>query len=42
MITFIHPHFAHLLEIIPNGKIVRFEKFSDGWPRIFLENKEDI
>ncbi len=42
MITFIHPHFAHLLETISNGKIVRFEKFSDGWPRIFLENKEDI
>lgn len=42
MITFIHPHFSHLQETIEGSHIVRFEKFSDGWPRIFLENKKKI
>lgn len=39
---FLHPHFSHLTTHISDAKIVRFEKFSDGWPRIFLENKNDI
>lgn len=39
---FLHPHFAHLQKTIPDSIIVRFESFSDGWPRIFLENKELI
>ncbi|MBP6981623.1 ribose-phosphate diphosphokinase [Candidatus Gracilibacteria bacterium] len=39
---FLHPHFSYLTEKIPETKIVRFEKFSDGWPRIFLEEKENI
>lgn len=39
---FLHPHFSHLTKKIPDAKIVRFEKFSDGWPRIFLEDKEHI
>lgn len=39
---FLHPHFSHLAEKIPDAKIVRFEKFSDGWPRIFLEDKDTI
>jgi ribose-phosphate pyrophosphokinase len=39
---FLHPNFSHLQSKIPESKIVRFEKFSDGWPRIFLENKDEI
>lgn len=42
MINFLHPHFSHLAEEIPDAKIVRFEKFSDGWPRIFLEDKNTV
>lgn len=42
MLTFLHPHFSHLAKEIADAQIVRFEKFSDGWPRIFLENKEEI
>lgn len=42
MLTFLHPHFFHLGEKIADSKIVRFEKFSDGWPRIFLENKQEL
>ncbi len=42
MLTFLHPHFSHLENKISYAKIVRFEKFSDGWPRIFLEDKEEI
>lgn len=42
MITFLHPHFSYLVEKIPGAKIIQFEKFSDGWPRIFLEEKEKI
>lgn len=39
---FLHPNFAHLTDKIPEAKIVRFEQFSDGWPRIFLEDKSAI
>lgn len=39
---FLHPNFSHLNSKIPNSKIVRFEQFSDGWPRIFLEDKDSI
>ncbi len=39
---FLHSHFSHLQRQFSNAQIVRFEKFSDGWPRIFLENKETL
>lgn len=39
---FLHPHFSHLERSVNNATIVRFEKFSDGWPRIFLEDKKAI
>ncbi len=39
---FLHPHFSHLEKNIPDAEIVRFEKFSDGWPRIFLTDKENL
>jgi hypothetical protein len=39
---FLHPNFSHLTDKILGSKIVRFEKFSDGWPRIFLEEREQI
>lgn len=39
---FLHPNFSHLAGKIPGSKIVRFEQFSDGWPRIFLEDKDAI
>jgi ribose-phosphate pyrophosphokinase len=42
MLTFLHPHFSHLEKNIPDAEIVRFEKFSDGWPRIFLTDKENL
>ncbi len=42
MLTFLHPHFSHLQNTLDDTKIVRFERFSDGWPRIFLEDKEEI
>lgn len=42
MLTLLHPHFSHLEDTIAQTEIVRFEKFSDGWPRIFLEDKEKI
>lgn len=42
MLTYLHPHFSHLQKTLDDTKIVRFERFSDGWPRIFLENKESI
>ena len=38
MLTFLHPSFSYLHGTIPSTHIVRFEQFSDGWPRIFLEN----
>lgn len=42
MLTFLHPHFSHLEKNIPDAEIVRFEKFSDGWPRIFLTDTENL
>jgi phosphoribosylpyrophosphate synthetase len=39
---FLHPNFSHLISQISDAKIVRFEQFSDGWPRIFLDNRDDI
>jgi ribose-phosphate pyrophosphokinase len=36
---FLHPNFSHLETWIHDVQIVRFETFSDGWPRIFLEEK---
>ena len=42
MLTFLHPHFSNLEKNIPDAEIVRFEKFSDGWPRIFLTDKENL
>ena len=39
---FLHPHFSHLHRAGNDAHIVRFEQFSDGWPRIFLEEKEKI
>ncbi len=39
---FLHPNFSHLKENLPDAHIVRFESFSDGWPRIFLENKNTL
>lgn len=39
---FLHPHFSHLTKQITDAEIIRFEKFSDGWPRIFLEDKGTI
>lgn len=39
---FLHPHFSHLKTPENDATIVRFEQFSDGWPRIFLEDKEKI
>ena len=42
MITFLHPHFSHLQADTPDAQIVRFEMFSDGWPRIFLDHRESL
>ena len=39
---FLHPHFSYLADSIKNSKVVRFEYFSDGWPRILLEDKECV
>lgn len=39
---FLHPHFSHLRNQFSDAEIVRFETFSDGWPRIFLEDKENL
>ena len=39
---FLHPHFSHLHRVGNDAHIVRFEQFSDGWPRVFLEEKEKI
>lgn len=40
--TFIHPHFSFLKAKIPESISVRFEAFSDGWPRIFLESRDEL
>ena len=42
MLTFLHPSFSYLAETTPESHVVRFEQFSDGWPRIFLEDKNQI
>ncbi len=42
MFTFLHPHFAYFKTQISGSEIVRFEQFSDGWPRIFLENTSEL
>ncbi len=39
---FLHPHFSYLADSLPDAQVVRFEKFSDGWPRIFLEYKSAL
>lgn len=39
---YLHPHFSHIQSKYPDAEIVRFEQFSDGWPRIFLDDKERI
>ena len=39
---FLHPHFSYLQTPENQAQIVRFEQFSDGWPRIFLEEKPSL
>ena len=36
---FLHPNFSYLTNTFQDARVVRFESFSDGWPRIFLEDK---
>lgn len=42
MFTILHPHFSYLSESLPDSLVARFETFSDGWPRVFLGQKNHI